>query len=93
MWIGANVTILDGITIGDGAISGAGSVVTRDVPPYAIVGGTPARIIRFRFTDEEIRFLLKFRWWDKDQTWIRENGELFEDIKLFMKHVMTTHLL
>lgn len=52
VWIGANVVIMDGLTIGDGAVIGANAVVTRDVPPYAIVGGIPARIIRYRFEPE-----------------------------------------
>lgn len=63
VWIGANAIILPGITIGDGAIIAAGSVVFRDVPPYAIVGGGPARVIRFRFDDKTIKRLLKIRWW------------------------------
>lgn len=53
-WIGANATILKGVTIGEGSIVGAGSVVTKSVPPYSIVGGSPARILRMRFSEEEI---------------------------------------
>lgn len=64
VWTGLNVTILGGVTIGDGAIVAAGSVVTKDVPPYAIVGGLPAKIIRFRFPEATITRLLDVRWWD-----------------------------
>lgn len=53
-WIGANATILKGVTIGEGAVVAAGSLVIRDVPPYAIVGGVPAKVIKYRFTDDEI---------------------------------------
>ena len=69
VWIGEKVFIKDGITIGDGAIIGALSIVTHDVPPYAIVGGVPARVIRYRFDEETINSLLNSEWWnlaDKD---------------------------
>ena len=65
VWIGQNVTILPGVHIGDGAIIGLNSVVTKDVPPYTIVAGNPAKIVRKRFDDEMIDLLLKLKWWDK----------------------------
>jgi acetyltransferase-like isoleucine patch superfamily enzyme len=71
--ISANVTILDGVSIGEGAICAAGSVVIEDVPPYCIVGGVPARIIKYRFDHETIAALLKLRIFDNDEQWIRSN--------------------
>lgn len=64
VWIGNNVTVQDGITVGDGAILATSAVVTHDVPPYAIVGGVPAKIIKYRFSPEIIADLLEIRWWD-----------------------------
>ena len=84
VWIGLNATILDGVTIGDGAIVAAGAVVTKDVPPYAVVGGVPAKIIKYRFTESQIDFLLKFRWWEKDRKWIQQNYKRFQDIESFI---------
>ncbi|MBI6941491.1 CatB-related O-acetyltransferase [Pseudomonas putida] len=64
VWIGAKACIASGLTIGDGAIVAAGAVVTKDVAPYAIVGGNPARVIRSRFSPEIVETLLKLKWWD-----------------------------
>jgi len=64
VWMGVGCIVLDGLTIGDGAVIAAGAVVTKDVPPYAIVGGVPARIIRYRFDEATIAALLDWRWWD-----------------------------
>ena len=64
VWIGYEAVILAGVTIGDGAIIGTRAVVTKDVPSYTIVGGVPARVIRKRFSDEDIQTLQQMRWWD-----------------------------
>lgn len=64
VWIGYEAVVLSGVTIGDGAIIGTRAVVTKDVPPYTIVGGVPARPIRKRFSDEDIELLLAIKWWD-----------------------------
>ena len=64
VWIGYNATIMAGVSIGDGAIIGTNSVVTKDVEPYSIVGGNPAKLIKKRFSEEEINDLLEIKWWD-----------------------------
>ena len=64
VWVGANSVILKGVTIHDGAIIGAGSVVTKDVPAYAVVAGNPAKVIKYRFKEEDITFFLKIKWWN-----------------------------
>ena len=66
VWIGQNALILPGVHVGDGAIIGANSVVGKDVSPYTVVAGNPARVIRNRFDDELTGLLLRFRWWDKE---------------------------
>ncbi len=73
VWIGYEAVILSGVTIGDGAIIGTRAVVTKDVPPYTIVGGVPARMIRKRFSEEVIDSLLKIKWWDWPKERIAEN--------------------
>lgn len=73
VWIGYGATILSGVTIGDGAVVAARAVVTRDVEPYAIVAGNPARVVRKRFDDDTIRALLQIRWWDWPVHRIQEN--------------------
>jgi acetyltransferase-like isoleucine patch superfamily enzyme len=72
VWTCENCLILSGVTIGDGAIVAAGAVVTKDVPPYAIVGGNPAKLIRYRFDEDQIQALLEIRWWDWPEEKIRE---------------------
>lgn len=64
VWIGAKVFIKAGIEVGDGAIISAGAVVTKDVPPYAIVGGVPSKVIKYRFDIDTIQRLLKLQWWE-----------------------------
>ena len=84
VWIGYGAVIMAGITIGDGAIIAAGAVVTKDVEPYSIVGGVPAKVIRSRFTKEQVDFLLDLKWWSKDETWLRENASKFNNIEAFI---------
>lgn len=85
VWIGAEVMLMDGITIGNGAIVAARSVVSRDVPPYAIVGGVPARLIRFRFDEKIIQQLESFQWWNREMEWIKSNVNNFQDISKFVE--------
>lgn len=73
VWIGANVTVLDGIKIGEGAICAAGSVVNKDVPPYSIVGGVPAKIIKYRFDEDVIKEILRLNLFSRDRKWLKEN--------------------
>jgi len=82
VWIGRNAVILSGCTIGNGAIIGANSVVTKDVPPYAIVAGNPAKIIRYRFSEEVIKDLLEIAWWNRPISKIKENQHLLESDNL-----------
>ena len=72
VWIGHSAIILSGVTIGDGAVIGAGAVVTKDVEPYAIVGGNPAKLIKYRFKPERIAYFLDLKWWDLPWNKIRE---------------------
>ncbi len=90
VWIGARAIILDGVNIGNGAIIGAGSVVTEDVPAYAIVTGVPARIVRYRFTPGQIAWVESFRWWDRDLDWIRSNYRSFHDVNAFADEFAST---
>lgn len=75
VWIGANVSILGGITVGTGSILGAGAVVTKDVPPYSIAVGCPARVIKKRFSDKKIEELLSSNWWEETPDIIKHKYE------------------
>jgi acetyltransferase-like isoleucine patch superfamily enzyme len=86
VWIGRRSMILSNVKIGDGAVIAAGSVVTRDVEPYTVVGGVPAKAIKRRFTNSQIDALLNIRWWDWPDEKIISNIELFYcDIEIFIK--------
>lgn len=81
VWIGARVFIKDGVSIGNGAIIGAGAVVVKDVPPYAIVVGVPAKVIKYRFSPTEIKYLLKLDWWNKPPSWLKKHWRSFHNLK------------
>ncbi len=85
VWIGANVSILSGVSIGDGAVIATGAVVVSDVEPYAIVGGVPAKLIKYRFEEEMREKLLKIKWWDWTLEKIENNIELFYDPQTFLE--------
>ena len=78
VWIGMNTCILSGVRVGNGVVIGSGSVVTKDVPDYAIVAGNPARVLKYRFDDETIRCLKDVKWWDFPKNIIKENLALFK---------------
>ena len=80
VWIGEGAFLTGGITVGDGAMILAHAVVVQDVPPYAIVGGVPAKVISFRYDEETINWLLDIQWWNLDTNWLKENWKLLCDI-------------
>lgn len=86
VWIGTNVVILPSVKIGNGAVIAAGAVVTKDIPDYAVVGGVPARIIKYRFTKEQIEILNQIAWWDWEDEKILKNLDLIRNPeKFFLK--------
>ena len=85
VWIGAGCIIKKGVKIGDGAVIGAGSVVTKNVDEYAIVAGSPARLIRYRFRESERNKLLKIKWWDWSEKKIKKAIDNFYDLENFLK--------
>lgn len=87
VWVGNNVIIMDGIKIGDGAIIASGSVVTKDVVPYTIVGGIPAKFIKPRFDEQQVEKLLATKWWNWSMEKIKANSSLFESVELFTSSI------
>jgi acetyltransferase-like isoleucine patch superfamily enzyme len=84
VWIGARAVVLDGATIGDGAIIAAGAVVSGQVPPYAIVSGVPATVVRYRFDEPTIAALRRSRWWDRSPVELRAHADAFVDAQDFL---------
>lgn len=87
VWIGEGAIIMSGVAIGDGSIVGCSAVVTKDVEPYTIVGGVPAKLIRYRFKEHQIENLLKVKWWEWSDEKIKENAHLLQsnDINKFLE--------
>ncbi len=87
VWVANNAILMDGVKIGDGAIVAAGAIVIKDVKPYEVVGGIPAKHIKFRFKEYHISKLLSFAWWDKDEEWLEVNYKLFLDSEKFLEYI------
>ena len=87
VWIGTGVMIKSGVTVGDGAIIAAGAVVARDVPPYAVVGGVPAKLIKYRFDEDTVASLLKTEWWNWSEERLSACAETFDNAGKFLKEV------
>lgn len=84
VWLGNDVRIMGGVKIGPGAVVGAGAIVTKDLPAYSINVGIPAKTIKYRFTEEQIKKLLDVKWWEKDEQWIKAHIDDFEDVEKFL---------
>jgi acetyltransferase-like isoleucine patch superfamily enzyme len=78
VWIGTKVIIMGGLSIGDGAIIGAGSIVTKDIPAYAVAAGVPAKVIRYRFEEPVVERLLAMKWWNLSEEKLKKNIDLFQ---------------
>ncbi len=85
VWIGHNAVIMGGVALGDGAVVGAGAVVTHDVRPYEIVGGVPARHMGWRYDEDTVAALLRIRWWDWSHEELKERLKDFNDVPAFIK--------
>lgn len=83
--IGSHALVLGGVTIGDGAVVASGAVVTKDVPPYAIVGGVPAKLIKYRFNPDLINKLLELQWWEWSEEKLGKNLKLFQKVDLMLE--------
>lgn len=90
VWIGTHVTIMSGITIGDGACIASNSVITKNIEPYSIVGGNPAKVIKKRFSDKTIQTLLELKWWELDDYYINEISSYLclEDFETYLPNLI-----
>lgn len=88
VWIGSDVTILNNVKVGNGAIVAIGSIVTKDVPDYAVVAGIPAKIIKYRFNENDIAFLNEIKWWDFESVLLSENFKIMHDIESLKEFIL-----
>ena len=89
VWIGSRVTIMQGLTIGTGAVIGAGSIVTKDVPPYAVVAGSPAKVIKYRFDEDTIQKLLDSKWWELSDNDLQQYSQYINQPLEFLQMIKT----
>lgn len=85
VWIGQGAGIVDRVQVGDGAIIAAGAIVTKDIPAYAVVGGVPAKVIKYRFEADIIQKLLEIQWWNHSEEWIKVYAGYFNHVDQFIK--------
>lgn len=85
-WVGNDVCFIGGVQVGDGAVVLARAIVTKDVPPYAIVGGIPAKVIGYRYDEETVKMLLEDQWWNKPVEWLKEHADLLCDMEKFREY-------
>ena len=85
-WIGYDVCFIGGVQIGDGAVVLSRAIVTKDVPPYAIVGGIPAKVIGYRYNEDTIKLLQEVQWWNQDVEWLKEHSDLLCDMENFKSY-------
>lgn len=91
-WIGSDVTFIGGVEIGDGAVVLAHAVVTKNIDPYAIVGGIPAKVIGYRYDTATIKFLMETKWWNNNVQWFEDNWKLLCDIELLKKYYLDNNI-
>jgi len=84
VWIGSDVKLLEGVNVGNGAVIAAGAVVCKDIEPYSVYGGVPAKLIKYRFSQSVIDKLQSLEWWNKSESWIKDNADSFDNIDLFL---------
>ena len=85
-WIGYDVCFIGGVQIGDGAVVLSRAYVTKDVPPYAIVGGIPAKVIGYRYDEDTIKLLQEVQWWNQDVEWMKVHSDLLCDMEAFKNY-------
>lgn len=87
VWIGSKAIVIQGVNIGNGAVVGAGAIVTKDVPPYAIVAGSPAKIIKYRFDENTINKLQKSKWWNFDDKELKTYSNVMDNVDEFLREI------